>query len=270
MARTVKQIEDSLTERLGADFNLSTSAVAEWRLWVNAVAYVIYTFELVLDAFKAEMDTEADIEVAGSLTWYNNKCYEFQIGYELAFNTTNGQLEYEKTDGTARIIKIASVNVTNDGTLVFRVATKNEEGKLVPLSSNQLLNFKNYIDAIKFAGTKTNVISTDADEVHYDLKVYYNPANPVETVRGAILEALEEFKTSQKFGGIIYQHKMLDAVTSVTGVVTAKLVSLSRKGTEDTAFADIDTFAYLHAGYFNYTEDSKLELVSINDIQVQA
>ena len=86
------------------------------------------------------------------------------------------------------------------------------------------------------------------------------------TVQEAVLASLEAFKTSQKFGGVIYSHKLLEAVTAVSGVVTAKLVSLSRKGTEDDGFIAIDTMATLHAGYFNYTEDSTLEMVSINDI----
>ena len=86
------------------------------------------------------------------------------------------------------------------------------------------------------------------------------------TVQEAVLTSLEAFKTSQKFGGVIYSHKLLEAVTAVSGVVTAKLVSLSRKGTEDDDFIAIDTMATLHAGYFNYTEDSELEMVSINDI----
>lgn len=266
MARTISQIETSITERLQANFSLSTSAAAEWRLWVHAVAYCIYLFEIVLDTFKVEMDADAEKEIAGTVTWYNDKCYEFQMGHELVFNEATGLLEYEKADETARVVKIASVNVAEDNTIFFRVATQDGDGKVVPLTSNQLLNFKNYVDAIKFAGTKSQVISTDADEVRYDIKVYYNPANPVATVQDAVLVSLEEFKTSQKFGGVIYSHKLLEAVTAVSGVVTAKLVSLSRKGTEDDDFIAIDTMATLHAGYFNYTEDSKLEMISINDI----
>lgn len=266
MARTIQQIEESITGRLQATFSLSTSAASEWRLWVHCVAYCIYSFELVLDAFKREMDADAEKEVAGTLTWYNDKCYEFQMGHELVFDTVTGLLEYEKVDESARVVKIASVNVAEDNTIMFRVATEDEEGKIVPLTSNQLLNFKNYIDAVKFAGTKSEIISTDADEVKYDIKVYYNPANPVDTVRETVLASLEEFKTSQKFGGVIYSHKMLEAVTTVTGVVTAKMLSLSRKGTEDADFIPIDTMAYLYAGYFNYAGDSRLEMVSINDI----
>lgn len=52
MARTIQQIEGSITERLQTAFSLSTSAASEWRLWVHCVAYCIYCFEIVLDAFK--------------------------------------------------------------------------------------------------------------------------------------------------------------------------------------------------------------------------
>lgn len=266
MARTIAQIEENITRNLQASFNLSTSAAAEWRLWVHGVAYCIHLFEIVLDTFRKEMDEDAEKDVVGTLTWYNNKCYEFQMGYELVFDEGTGLLEYEKEDESARVVKIASVNVSDEHTIIFRVATQDENGTVVPLTSSQLLNFKNYVDAIKFAGTKTQVISTDADEVKYDIKVYYNPVTPVDTVRNAVLSSLEEFKISQRFGGVIYSHKLLEAVTSVTGVVTAKLVSLSRKSTEDEDFLSIDTMATLHAGYFNYTEDSRLEMVSINDI----
>ena len=172
MARTIQQIEQSITERLKVSFSLSTSAASEWRLWVHCVAYGIYLFEIVLDTFKKEMDEDAEKEVAGTVTWYNDKCYEFQMGHELVFDTVTGLLEYPTVDESARVIKIASVNVAEDNTIMFRVATEDEAGKIVPLTSNQLLNFKNYIDAIKFAGTKSEVISTDADEVRYDIKVY--------------------------------------------------------------------------------------------------
>ncbi len=266
MARTIEETKQSITDNLQASFSLSTSAVAEWRLWVHCVAYCIHVFEVVLDVFKAEMDADAEREVAGTLTWYNDKCYGFQMGHELIFDDVTGLLRYETVDEAAQVIKIASVNVAEDNTVFFRVATKDEDGKIVPLSSRQLLNFKNYIDAIKFAGTKSQVISTDADEVRYSIRIYYNPASPVDGVRESVLAALEEFKTSQKFGGVIYSHKLTEAVASVSGVVTVKLVSLERKGSEDSEFTPIDIMAYLHAGYFNYTEDSQLEMVSINDL----
>lgn len=265
MARTIEQIKADITSKLQTSFTLSTSAAAEWRLWVHCTAYCIYMFEVVLDLFKAEMDADAKKEVAGTLTWYNDKCYEFQLGHELVFDQITGLLKYPSIDESTQVIKIASVNVDNY-TLFFRVATKNEEGEILPLTDIQLLNFKNYIDAMKFAGTKSQIISTDADLVRYNLTVYYNPTNPVAGVEELVLKALTEFKTSQKFGGVVYRHKMVEAVTNVNGVVAAKLIRLETKSAKDNEYKDIDTLAYLHAGYFNYTEDSILTLTSINDI----
>ncbi|MFI3322080.1 MAG: hypothetical protein R3Y50_06100 [Rikenellaceae bacterium] len=90
MARTINEIEETITSNLEATFTLSTSAAAEWRLWVHCMAYCIYSFEVVLDLFKAEMDADAEKEVAGSLTWYGEKCYDFQLGHELLFNEVTG------------------------------------------------------------------------------------------------------------------------------------------------------------------------------------
>lgn len=264
MARTIATIEKNITDKLEVDFDLSTSAVSEWSLWVHCVAYCIYVFELILDAFKSEMDADANRSVAGTVSWYNEVCYEFQLGDELIFDETTGLLSYATEDEEARIVKIAAVNVT-DGVIIIRVATE-DGGNIIPLTDVQVLDFKNYIDAIKFAGTNTSVISTEADDVKYNLTVYYQPSSPVADVEAAVLAALEDFKTAQKFGGVIYEHKLIDAVINVSGVVTASLTYFAYKAAEDVDFVAIDTLAQLHAGYFNFTDDSTLTLTSIYDV----
>ena len=267
MARTISDIEASIEARLSASFELSTSAAAEWRMWTHCVAYCIHLFELALDMFKDEMDADAKREVAGSLTWYNKKCYEFQNGHRLVFSAVTGLLGYETDDAEARVVKSASVSVSEANTLVFRVATTDNSGEIVPLTSLQTQNFKDYVDAIKFAGTKTQVISTDADLVRYSIRVWYSPASPASEVRGNVLAALSDLRTSQDFGGVIYRHKVLDAVTTVDGVVTAKIESLSRKGSEDAGWTAIDAASRLHAGYFNYdAANCVLELVSSSEL----
>ncbi|OAV72623.1 hypothetical protein Barb7_03075 [Bacteroidales bacterium Barb7] len=55
MTGTVKEIEDGIIERLTVVFTLSTSVVAEWRLWVNVFATVMHAFELILDKFESDM-----------------------------------------------------------------------------------------------------------------------------------------------------------------------------------------------------------------------
>lgn len=267
MARTIDEIKQSITDRLVAKFSLSTSAAAEWRMWVHCVAYAIYAFEVILDAFQKEMDNKADTIVPGSLTWYTQMCYRYQYGHELLFNRDTALLYYEKEDAQAQIIKIASVK-ESDRLLLFKVATKNAEGVIVPLSEIQFLNFCNYLDAVKFAGSKTQVISTESDLIRYHVKVWYNPATPTTVLHENIKMSLDSFRTEQWFGGMVYTSGFLDAIKRVNGVVTAKLLSFERKGGDKVEFVPIDVRADLYAGYFNYAEEGcNIELININDLE---
>lgn len=267
MARTIEQIKQTITANLTTSLSLSSSAAAEWRMWVHCAAYAIYAFEVILDAFQKEMDNKADTIVPGSLTWYTEMCYRFQFGHELLFDRNTAMLYYAKEDEEAKIIRIASVN-ERDRVLLFKVATKDAEGLIIPLSDIQLLNFKNYLDAVKFAGSRTQVISTQPDVVRYSVKVWYDPATPTTVLDETIAASLDEFRTEQWFGGMIYSSDFLDAVKRVDGVVTAKVIQLERKGCLDEDFVPIDVRADLYAGYFNYAEEGcTIELISINDLQ---
>lgn len=266
MARTIEQIKQTITANLQADFSLSTSVVAEWRMWVHAASYAIYAFEVILDVFKKEMDNKANTEVPGSLTWYSEMCYRFQYGHELLFNRTTAQLYYAVDDPAARIIAIASVKEV-ERTLLFKVAKKDEESAIVPLSDVQLLNFKNYIESIKFAGSKTEVVSTEPDIIRYDVRVFYDPAMPTPTLEEAINTSLDSFRTEQWFGGMIYSQGFIDAIMRVPGVITVQLVALERKGTHDPRFVPVGVRSDLYAGYFNYAEEGNtMVLTSINDL----
>jgi hypothetical protein len=88
------------------------------------------------------------------------------------------------------------------------------------------------------------------------VQVCYNPSYPLETVTKNTETAMENFKLSQDFGGILYPNRFLDYVINVQGVVTAKLLSFSRKGTSDAEFAQADVSVRLEAGYFNYDSDN--------------
>ncbi len=267
MARTIEQIKQDVTAKLTNKLSLSNSAVAEWRMWVHCAAYAIHVFEIILDAFRKEMDEKADTIVPGSLTWYAEMCYRFQFGHELLFNKSTAALYYEKEDPEVKVIKIASVREV-DRLLLVKVATKDEEGLIVPLSDVQLLNFKNYMDAVKFAGSKMQVVSTNADIVRYKVKVWHNPAVPTTGLEDAIRSSLDSFRTEQSFDGMLYATAFLDAIKRVSGVVTAKLITLERKSSNDPDFETVDIRADLYAGYFNYAEEEcEIELININDLE---
>ena len=260
MARTISDIAQNITEGLQSKFPLSFSSVAEWRLWTNLVATAIHTFELILDRFKAEVENTVMTARPGTLKWYTELCFLFQNGHELVFDETTARVNYPVDDPAARITAVAAVR-EGEGQIVFKVA-KRQGAEIVPFGDVERLNFANYINEVKFAGTRTSVVSTAADEVLYDVTLYYDPAYPVELVQERAEAALEAFKTGQMFGGILYSGRFVDALQQVEGVVTVDLHSIKRKGATDGGYTDVGVRSELEAGYFNYDSGSEIEYVN--------
>lgn len=278
MARTIAEIKEAI--RLNVDEqipSLSTSKTAEWSLWVYIVAVAIHAFELVLDLFKLEINGLTNRITPGTVRWYAEMCKRFQNGDSLEFDEETALLYYPVEDPGKQIIEVAAVSEGKDDSnhLFIKVAKKDAQGKIVELSSDELYNFTSYIDAIKFAGCQTEIISTKADQIQYHLTVYHDPAIPGDTIMADVPAALEAFKTSIDFDGILYRQKFLDAVMDVDGIVTCVLEDFCRhsyQSESDEDWDDIDTHTELDAGYFEYADGSVdgrqcvIDVKSINDL----
>lgn len=266
--RTIKEIQEQAIVSLKSltNIKLSTSAVAEWRLWTYVTAGAIHAFEIILDMFRQEIDTLTNKITPGTVRWYAEMCYRFQDKHELLFDEKTAMLYYAKDDEAARIVKIVAIS-EKQNSLLIKAAKIDNTGKIIPLTLEEKYNFTAYIDAIKFAGVQTDVISTTEDKIRYRLQVWFDPAMPNTLVRENIVKALDEFKAAQGFDSMIYSQKLVDAVMATSGVITCKLVSLERKGTSDADFKAIDVFSELESGYFEYADDSTLELNSIKDLK---
>lgn len=266
MARTIKQIQVAITAELEAKQpSLSTSAVAEWRLWTWVVATAIYSFEVILDLFRAEMDDVADKITPGTVRWYAEMCRRFQNGHELLFDDNTAQLYYKDDDPAARVVSVVAIT-ERAMHLSVKVAKIDSANKVVPLSVDELYNFAGYIDVIKFAGVETTVISTTADALRYNIDIYFDPAVPATAVRAGVEDALEKFRSSLDFNSRLYRQRLVDAVMSVKGVVTAELRALDRKGASMTDFAAVGVVEELESGYFDYDAQSILTLSSTSSL----
>lgn len=269
MARTINEIQNemiaALQERTG--ITLSTSKAAEWRLWTYVIAAGIHSFEIVLDVFKKEVDALTNQITPGTARWYAEMCYRYQDGHELLFDNKTAMLYYENPDQEAQIIKVVAIR-EEIKKLTIKAATNDQEGKIVPLSQEQLYNFTTYIDAIKFAGVDIDVVSTSEDKIRYNMIVYFEPAVPATMVRTNILAALDTYKASLGFDSRIYLQRFIDAVTRTAGVVTCNLVSLQRKGATDETFLPVGVYSELESGYFEYDKDSTITLKSIKELDV--
>lgn len=241
---------------------LSTSNVAEWRLWVWVVATAIHLFEVILDQFRTEIDAAADKITPGTVRWYIDQCRRFQNGHKLLFNNTTAQMYYETDDAAARIVSVVSVR-EDAKKLTIKAAKTSDAGKITPLTADELHNFTGYVESIKFAGMETVVISRTADQIRYTLTVYYDPVVPATTVRDTVQAQIDAFRTSLDFNSMFYRQRLVDTIMSVDGVVTVDLQSIERKGTSMADFAPVAVAEELEAGYFDYADGCTINLVSI-------
>lgn len=262
MARTAQEIQTAMQADLAAARpDLSASKTAEWRLWTWVVATAIALFEIILDQFRREIDAAADKITPGTVRWYVEQCRRFQNGHELLFNPDTAQLYYAQDDPAARIIDVVAVTEAPER-LSIKVAKLDAQNRIVPLAADELHNFAGYVDSIKFAGIETVVVSTNADQVRYDVEVFYDPAVPVTTVRQRVEAALDAFRSALDFNSMLYRQKFVAAIMAVDGVVTAELKSMTRKGTSMSGFEPVGVADELEAGYFDYTDDSTMTLTS--------
>ena len=248
MARTINDIQQSIITDLQTYFpKLSTSKVAEWRLWTYVVAAAIHAFEIILDLFRQEVDELTAKITPGTKLWYAEMCYE-------------------QDDPDSRIVKVVAVNEVYK-MISIRVAKTDGEGRIIPLDDSERRNLADYIDTIHTTGIPTTIVSTTADTIRYNLEVYYDPAVPSSVVREQVGQALETFKTSLSFDAVFYAQRLVDAVMHAEGVVTVKVVRLEHKTSAGADFAPVDVLAELAAGYFEYAaEGNTLTLTSTKSL----
>lgn len=241
---------------------LSRSGVSEWKLWTYVVAGVIHTFEVILDLFRKEINEVTAKISPGSERWYAEMCRRFQNGHELLFDPRTASLYYAKEDPDARIIRVVAVK-TREDQIALKVAKLSSDNQIVPLSEEELSNFKAYIEGVKFAGDRVEPAPTTADEVEYDLEVFYNPLVSESRIRQELQQTLSDFRLQLDFNSMFYPQRMLDAILGVDGVITARLNNIRSKGATDTDFEAIDVMRELESGYFEYSPDSLLTLTPV-------
>lgn len=269
MARTIRNIQEDMAARMLAEEpGLSTSKVAEWRLWTYVVAAAIYAFEVLLDLFRSEVDEKTSKITPGSATWYHQMCLRFQNGYELKFDTKTALLYYEVDDPDACIIKVAAISESRNS-ILLKVAKLDAGEIITPLDTEELRNFTGYVEAIKFAGLQTEIMSIPADLIRYDMEVFYDPAIPAVTVERNVKEALAAFRITQSFDAMFYPQKMVEAALAAVGVVTIRLNGVQRKKTTDVVYESVGDMMELWAGYFDYA-DSAMTMTSVKSADYES
>jgi hypothetical protein len=215
----------------------TTSRVAEWRLWTWVFSVVSRTIEEIFDRHKDEMEAIIDpVKKPGTINWYAQQVKLWQYGDALQF--INNLFVYSPVNPANRIIKRVSVKESNlsPGQLIIKVAKEGNTGDLQALSNQELQQLADYLNDVRFAGTRLSVASLAPDSVQGAFDIYYNgQLNPasVSTNCDTALQAYLQKISSPDLSGqannpdaILNVNQVIDALQAVPGVTDLVVTSL--------------------------------------------
>jgi hypothetical protein len=229
----------------------SSSRVAIWRLWAYVTAVAIHTHEVLWDLYRAEVEKRAAEAIVGTLRWYQATVLAFQYGDALTYNPATGKYGYAVPDVTKRIVRRCAVRETPQG-LVFKVAKLSGQ---VPmgLTTQEAQAVSGYIKQVRFAGTRFQVVSGEGDILIVSATVFYDPIEPLTTLKGAVEAAIKGYVANLPFDGELLINKLIDAVQLVQGVRDFQVVTVT---TKQSVAAPIVAVNRAHVPYYGYYVNS--------------
>ncbi len=269
MVRSTEEIQQEIITEVSKqlpELN-SKSKFAIWRVWTYVIANIIHVFENIISKNKSEIEDNLSRRKYGQLDWYVRLAYDFKLGYTLRFNNETGELEYLQyeafTEGTdIEVIKRVSVVENKDtNALTLKVATIDNDGNLAPLDMDLLLQFKNYMEDVKIAGTSLEVISLPADNIIIASDIYFNPIYSVDTIKANLKETLNKYRADFNFSGKLLRNNLLELMRNTEGVEDVIFSTL--QGKQGETIKDIIRDYEVLSGYFNYisTDLSDIDIV---------
>jgi hypothetical protein len=260
MARTLQRIQEdiyfSILQTPLSYLLTSTSKTAKWRNWVFIFAYAIWLHEQIVSK-------NAENSRPHTIRWYREQCLNFLDGLPLVWK--DGQFKYDLTNVTdapeRKIIDRCAVLESNNGELVIKIATSTG-GALSPITADQLLRFKAYVQQIKDGGNRMRFVNTTGDVLKIDLTVYVNPLM-IDLATGRQLnavgdvfpvkDAINRYLENLEFNGAFYKTFLIDAVQKAEGV-KLPIVNILQSKFSVFDFVNIVEWKVPESGYFTIAD----------------
>lgn len=231
MARTLTDIYNAAREKrdeyleLTEFHNSSKMSVMDAFTWV--VAACIWSFECLIDVFKVDLAKDMQYRINGTGAYYVNALLKYQRDSTLQMNEEGTQFSYANIDESKRVVTRASYSEVeeenfHDKKLHLKIAT-GEPGAYRPVKTDDLMDIKDYIRKISFAGTHAVVESREGDILIPRLTVYYDGLQDVEKVREGIFNSINDFVTNLPFDGVVYVQKIVDAIQKTEHVKDVRI-----------------------------------------------
>lgn len=226
MSRTLTDIYNEAVEARNQYLELteltndSKMSIINAFTWVTSAA--IFSFEKLMDVFMLDIATIFNSRINGTPAYYANALLKWQYGDELVVNEEGTAFQYPTIDEVKRLITHVSYqeyysSEFKDNVLILKVAT-GSGSNLSRLTDEELIAARAYLNQIKFAGVKCNIVSRKGDVLVPRVTVYYDGAVSKEDLYDKIDAALTKFIVDMKFDSLIYAQKVIDAIQKVEHV----------------------------------------------------
>lgn len=226
MSRTIKDIyTEAIAERNKrmelTEFNSDSKlSIMNGLTWV--VAAIIHSFETLLDVFAVDISNTINNRINGTPVYYTNALLQYQKGDTLSVREDGLAFGYSNIDETKRMITqvsyTESVDDHNlDSKLILKIAT-GEKGNLTAISKEELVPINSYINKIKFAGTRVEVVSYEGDVLVPKVTVFYNGAIPETEIYTKIEDKLKLYIMNTPFDSSVYVSRIIEAIRSTEHV----------------------------------------------------
>lgn len=286
MSRTLTEIYNEAVETRNKYLELteltndSKMSIINTFTWVTAAA--IYSFETLLDVFTTDIAKTFTQRINGTSAYYANAMLKWQYGDDLIINDEGTAFHYATEDTTKRLITHVSYQEYyneefKDNILILKVAS-GEGRSLSQLSDEELIAARAYLNQIKFAGVKCNVVSRRGDVLVPRLTVYYDGAITKEELYDNIDTALIDFIVNMKFDSLVYSQKIIDAIQKVEHVTDVHIdheasveqgifIAQYNDNNELGPLTKIERKCYLASGYAKQStqQDAESELPTFRE-----
>ena len=286
MSRTLTEIYNEAVETRNKYLELteltndSKMSIINAFTWVTAAA--IYSFETLLDVFTTDSAKTFTQRINGTSAYYANAMLKWQYGDDLIINDEGTAFHYATEDTTKRLITHVSYleyynEEFKDNILILKVAS-GEGRSLSQLSDEELIAARAYLNQIKFAGVKCNVVSRRGDVLVPRLTVYYDGAITKEELYDNIDTALIDFIVNMKFDSLVYSQKIIDAIQKVEHVTDVHIdheasveqgifIAQYNDNNELGPLTKIERKCYLASGYAKQStqQDAESELPTFRE-----
>lgn len=225
---------------------LSQSKLSIMNLITYISSVMIYAYETILDLFQIDIERLLTKRMNGTAEYYTHIAKKFQFnpytqkGDELFFNEETLNVEYRESNQEHCIIDKAAyqyVDGQNEYDMLLKVCksgVSGEGGSCEQLRDDELTAFKEYIDTVKFVGTKIRCISSPADILTIKAIIYYDDLyitgkDAYANVKAALIGYINELDYNQA----LYFQKIIDVIQAspnikdVDAIASAQLLSCS-------------------------------------------